>query len=160
MQNVNSVKTSRLEYEPPWDNSASPLNSRRQKNNVNYVNTHIDITDGATASLATVKLDEGGDGQAVRPKERSTPTRVKQVRNSRLGNYEEPWDLTSTRTILEEAFHANKIQVSPSNESPAASSNLNETPTSQFNSQDTLVDGRPQEGYEKPWDWKPHKKVI
>ena len=111
------------------------------------------------AAQMTVLLDEGGvNGQGARPKERSTPTRTKQTRDVRLGNYEEPWDRSNTQTILEEAFLAHKIQVSPSKESQVPSHSP-VAPASQPHSEHTLGDARPQEGYEKPWDWKPHKKV-
>ena len=88
--------------------------------------------------------------------------------DSRLGNYEEPWDLSCTQNILEEAFLANKFQVPDKTSTPencdGARSSSHCSPRNgdvqvPSNRSQEPSDSRPQEGYEKPWDWKPHKKV-
>ncbi len=63
---------------------------------------------------------------------------------SKVGNYEEPWDLQSKQKELEEKMRA---------ASDRASKGGVDTGSPPHN-----ADPRAQEGYEKPWDWKPHKK--
>ena len=87
--------------------------------------------------------------------------------DSRLGNYEEPWDLSCTQNILEEAFLANKCQVPDKTSTPKNCDGVQSSSLCSLRNGDVQVpnrsqepsDSRPQEGYEKPWDWKPHKKV-
>lgn len=73
----------------------------------------------------------------------------------RIGNYEEPWDLSMTREKLEECFKA-KVSTSDDVEIDQKEEKKSSESPKIISSPDT----RPQEGYEKPWDWKPDKKVC
>ena len=84
--------------------------------------------------------------------------------NQRVGNYEEPWDLTSKQKELEDKIKAAsdrasrekaKSNVPPPHESDTRSQEGYEKP---WDWKPHQKDDRPQEGYEKPWDWKPHQK--
>ncbi|KAK2177553.1 hypothetical protein NP493_593g01045 [Ridgeia piscesae] len=90
-----------------------------------------------------------------------------------IGNYDEPWDLTSTQRELEDKIKAASGH-SSNKDQPQKSSSGNPTrpaPPGQKSDVQTAdgyekpwdwkpdkKDDRTQEGYEKPWDWKPHKK--
>ena len=72
----------------------------------------------------------------------------------KVGNYEEPWDLNAKTKELENKIKAASDRASRgeiSAKSGAVSTGDPGTPPHE-------LDTRAQEGYEKPWDWKPHKK--
>ena len=72
----------------------------------------------------------------------------------KVGNYEEPWDLSAKTKELENKIKAASDRASRgdiSAKSGAVSTGDTGTPPHE-------LDTRAQEGYEKPWDWKPHKK--
>ncbi len=66
--------------------------------------------------------------------------------SSKVGNYEEPWDLQSKQRELEEKMKAASDRASKGGGGV-------DTGSPPHN-----ADPRAQEGYEKPWDWKPDKK--
>ena len=109
------------------------------------------------------------------------------------GNYEEPWDLSSTQKDLEDRIKAHVVSTAgTSGGTLVVNSDAADTPTAQPPQAVVNIDGadstsspsaaaaatgeespsaapasagspsapdtRTQEGYEKPWDWKPHKK--
>lgn len=152
----------------------------------NYVNATVEpivkcLPDGTEQlTVCQVTLEDDAPNRqspthgGARPKERGTPTpapRTKQARGAAAGNYEEPWDLSCTQNILEEAFLANKFLVSTDDkggtggvkdetqQSPKRNGDVSLTSAPQADDTAQPTDSRPQEGYEKPWDWKPHKKV-
>lgn len=93
------------------------------------------------------------------PKVRQCPENDK-----RVGNYEEPWDLCSTQRDLEDRI---KAHVSAAGTSGGTVSVNATTPSSNPETEPEVSnasgpmpdsDTRTQEGYEKPWDWKPHMK--
>lgn len=91
--------------------------------------THLDLEQtGVKAPAAS--------GPDVRPKDRT-------------GNYEKPWDLTTTRNELEEKLKA--VSMLEKSKSGGATASGGPSPPHES-------DTRPSEGYDKPWDWKPHKK--
>lgn len=67
------------------------------------------------------------------------------AKNQRIGNYEEPWDLTAKQKELEDRFKAASDRASRER-------SVSNMPAPHE------VDKRPQEGYDKPWDWKPHQR--
>ena len=160
------------DYQPPWDckkgGGAVPFPNQIMQTSMDdpeYENTRHDYVNApiGAAGKPMPNAVEGNFGGA-RPKERqgqATPQRIKQQKGSasdgRIGTYEEPWDLSSTTNMLEEAFLSKKFQppprekVSPTKEVTAA--------VGAASPKHYPPDTRPQEGYEKPWDWKPHKKV-
>ncbi len=71
---------------------------------------------------------------------------------AKVGNYEEPWDLTAKTKELENKIKAASDRASRG-EGSAKSEVAGDTGTPPHE-----LDTRAQEGYEKPWDWKPHKK--
>ena len=94
----------------------------------------------------------------------------------KYGNYEEPWDLTSTQKDLEDKLREASDRASRERGEGSPGSSAVSTPPGTVKPQENgasidsapLVDTadtfphesdtRSQEGYEKPWDWKPHKK--
>ena len=107
-------------------------------------------------------------------------TQVRQCpeNDKRVGNYEEPWDLSSTQKDLEDRIRAHVSAAGTSggtvtvtnDDTPSTQAipqlELSSTEITNTNAQispsgpPVVPDGdsRPQEGYEPPWDWKPHKK--
>ncbi len=72
----------------------------------------------------------------------------------KVGNYEEPWDLTAKTRELENKIKAASDRASRGDSSAKSGAVSTEDPGTPPHELDT----RAQEGYEKPWDWKPHKK--
>ena len=91
--------------------------------------------------------------------------------DQRIDNYEEPWDLTSTQKDLEDRIKAHVSCTEPtlivsSDTDLASAQPLKEMPKTIHTAEIVCdaassipcSDTRAQDGYEKPWDWKPHKK--
>ena len=99
-----------------------------------------------------------------------------QKRDTRVGNYEEPWDLSSTQKDLEDKIKAASISggggggagppsggggagiAGPSSDQTNGDRASREQGASGGGPPPHKSDSRPMEGYEKPWDWKPHRK--
>ncbi len=83
----------------------------------------------------------------------SAASDVRTKHQSRSGNYAEPWNISTTQKALEEKLRAVSIseqeQLSSSAQAQAGSAGASPRPGPH------QADTRPQEGYEKPWDWKP-----
>lgn len=88
-----------------------------------------------------------------------------------MGNYEEPWDLTSKQRELEDKIKAASDRASRDQSVPSAKNNVKDQEPKEESERGEgastssasglplpQADTRSQEGYEKPWDWKPHMK--
>lgn len=80
-----------------------------------------------------------------------------QKRDTRVGNYEEPWDLSSTQKDLEDKIKAASIGGGPPSEQQTNGEKAAKDGGG-ASAAPHISDKRPLEGYEKPWDWKPHRK--
>jgi hypothetical protein len=81
-----------------------------------------------------------------------------QKRDTRVGNYEEPWDLSSTQRDLEDKIKAASISGGMVSETEKATAPPKEPGAVGGACAPHVMDKRSLEGYEKPWDWKPHRK--
>ncbi len=109
-----------------------------------YMHLNEELANKAAAEVTTTDNNPSA-GPDVRPKHQP-----------RAGNYEEPWDLSVTQKELEQKFRAVSMseqeQLASSDQAQAGSAAASPGPGPH------QTDTRPQEGYEKPWDWKPDRK--
>ena len=159
------------QQQAPVNNAGKTVTSKHDRHD--YVNTNIQPPSGREADgrscseegdinktraggeVASSSAAEKGAVGGARPKE---STQGATCPTKRLGNYEEPWDLSFTRGKLEECF---KAKISTSDDGATAQEEEKPPPQAAAGGAQAqpAPDTRPQEGYEKPWDWKPDRKV-